>query len=599
MKQFLNRKMNVKKFIQKNKMPILVFLTGIGILTGVIGKTRADNRQRVRMMAQLNAYSYAERMISDLREGASVTNALEEIVVSENGAVDRFSTIAADMMNDSIQSIQIAPGGVVTEIYPEKGNEAGKIDLIHDKKRGEITRYGRDHNMTIMQGPFPLKQDGSGIAVRNPVYIQDAQGQETFWGFTIVIIRVPEIFSNSLHALANFGYDYRLSKTSSPLNDGYEEVYSCGGDFTDAVDYTFDLGGCSWKLEVKPVAGWDTGNHTIFVAIFGFLIVILLTGLLTALLQMDERRREFKKLSVTDPLTGLLNRNGFGEQLQIYLKEYPDQPCVGVTLDIDDFKFINDIYGHASGDEALQKLAETMKRIFGDNAILGRNGGDEFCMILKNISAEKAREQLDCFLSDPGTFHYKKETYSIGISMGYAEYPKQAETQEDLLNYADVALYEVKLHGKHGCLSYRGEFQPKKRTSLGFALQDVSENLPAAFLIYRADPSDDCILYANREMIRYAGCRDLDEFLQYTGHRFRNLIAVEEQERVEQSIWDQIHASVDTVDDFVHFHFVKKDGSKQEVLDHGRIVENACYGKVFYVFIMDYQQIFQRYLLKK
>ena len=45
MKQFLNRKMNVKKIIQKNKMPILVFLTGIGILTGVIGKTRADNRQ--------------------------------------------------------------------------------------------------------------------------------------------------------------------------------------------------------------------------------------------------------------------------------------------------------------------------------------------------------------------------------------------------------------------------------------------------------------------------------------------------------------------------------------------------------------------------
>ena len=69
--------------------------------------------------------------------------------------------------------------------------------------------------MTVLQGPFDLNQGGSGIAIRNPVYLEK-NGKKEFWGFTIAIIRVPEIFSNSLGALENFGYEYRLMKTKDP-----------------------------------------------------------------------------------------------------------------------------------------------------------------------------------------------------------------------------------------------------------------------------------------------------------------------------------------------------------------------------------------------
>ena len=129
------------------------------------------------------------------------------------------------MMDDSIQSIQIAPNGVVTEIYPEEGNESGKIDLINDSDRGEISRYARDNDTVIMQGPLELKQGGYGIAVRNPVYLEDENGQKSFWGFTIVILKVPEIFSDSVEALSNFGYKYSLQKCASPKDDTYEWVY--------------------------------------------------------------------------------------------------------------------------------------------------------------------------------------------------------------------------------------------------------------------------------------------------------------------------------------------------------------------------------------
>ena len=69
-------------------------------------------------------------------------------------AYKKFDTIAENLMSDSIESVQLAPNGVVTDIYPANGNEAGKIDLIHDKDRGKISCYARDNHTIIMQGTF-------------------------------------------------------------------------------------------------------------------------------------------------------------------------------------------------------------------------------------------------------------------------------------------------------------------------------------------------------------------------------------------------------------------------------------------------------------
>lgn len=351
----------------------------------------------------MNAKTYAERLSSDMNRGIAITDMLEEILISENGKIDNFQKVAENQMTDFIQSIQIAPKGVVTDIYPEAGNEARKINLIHDESRGEICRYGRDHNITTMQGPFDLKQGGKGIAIRNPVYLDNEDGKSVFWGFSIVIIRVPDIFADSVQALTDFGYDYCLSKTVSPQSEEYEEVYS-------------------------------------------------------------------SRESLENPVT----------------------ICVGVQMDID-----------------------------------------------------------------------------------------------DLIRHADLALYEVKLQGKHNCLAYRGDYRTQHRSRLGFALQDVSKNLPGAFLIYIADPQNDQILFANRELIEFSGCSDFDDFLDYTDHSFRNLIRPDEQNAVETSIWSQINSQTSRNNDYVKFHFAKKDGTYRPVLDHGRIVKNRYYGNVFYVLIMD------------
>ena len=160
---------------------------------------------------------------------------------------------------------------------------------------GEISRYARDNHIEIMQGPFQLEQGGYGMAVRNPIYLKNENGEEEFWGFTIVIIRVPDVFFDSLKALSDFDYDYTLSKTVSPWDTTYEEVCSSGAILTDPVAYEFEAVGSRWKLEIMPKAGWSNYEHFYGMLAGGLLIVLLLTGLVSMILALDEHKNRFKK----------------------------------------------------------------------------------------------------------------------------------------------------------------------------------------------------------------------------------------------------------------------------------------------------------------
>lgn len=580
--------MNSRKNHNKKLMlPVLIFLVGCLVLTVVLYHSYRSNYKQVRNVTALNAATYAERLQNDMNRGVAITDTLEEIAISENGKIDNFQKVARDLMADFIQSIQIAPDGVVTAIYPEAGNEAGKIDLVRDESRGEICRYGRDKNIVTMQGPFDLKQGGQGIAIRNPVYLEGADGSPVFWGFTIVIIRVPEIFTESIQALTKFGYDYSLTKTVSPLSDDTEIVSSSGNIMKNPITFEFEFCGSLFDFEVMPADGWSHGWNVFPQLFLGICVILLLTGLTVVILVIERNRDTLKKMAITDPLTGLLNRKGFDEQLKNVMQGDLHIHCVGIQMDIDDFKFINDMYGHVVGDAALKSLAQDMQSYFNDNSILCRNGGDEFSVILVDTTEEEARKKIEHFTIQPRHITYNGEEHPFYISLGYAEYPKDCEDVLKLIRCADMALYAVKLHGKHNCSRYRGDYKIQHRSQLGFALQDVSKNLPGAFLIYIADPENDDILFANHELIELAGCRDFDDFLDYTDRRFRNLIHPDERDSVETSIWEQIDAKTNGNNDYVRFHFAKKDGTYLPVLDHGRIVENRYYGNVFYVLIMD------------
>lgn len=578
---------------KKTIVPLIVFLVGICLLSVFTYNTNVQIQKDRRTIAKLNAVTYGQRIENDIENGIEITDTLKQLLINGNGQIINFSKVAENLMSYSIQSVQLAPNGVVTEIYPEEGNEAGKIDLLKDSKRGEISNYAKDHNITIIQGPIKLKQGGSGLVVRNPIYLEDKNGQEYFWGFTIAILRVPEIFEDSTNALSKFKYNYRLSREASVLDKKYVEVDANCDKMIRPVTYNLTVGKEKWKLEIMPRAGWSNST-TLYLIFFGGLsLVLLLTGLTIVLFLLDERRVELKELAHKDGLTKLYNRYGFDEMAEKMISKNPKEHCVAVLLDVDDFKLINDMYGHAYGDKALISLSENMQKFFSSSALLGRNGGDEFCILLPNCTMEEVKESLIEFTKTPKTFSYKGQTYSFCISLGYAEYPNNAIERSQLMRCADTALYEVKLHGKNGCKAYQEGFQSGVRKQLGFVLNDISENLPGAFIIYRADKEDDEIFYANKEFLDMAGYENLDAFFNGTKKSFRNLIREDQQKAVEVSIWNQIESG--SKNDYIHYQLRRQDGTYIPVLDQGRIVESERFGRVFYVLFMDWQAMQSHY----
>lgn len=574
-------------------VPLIVFLVGICLLSVFTYNTNVQIQKDRRTIAKLNAVTYGQRIENDIENGIEITDTLKQLLINGNGQIINFSKVAENLMSYSIQSVQLAPNGVVTEIYPEEGNETGKIDLLKDSKRGEISNYAKDHNITIIQGPIKLKQGGSGLVVRNPIYLEDKNGQEYFWGFTIVILRVPEVFEDSTNALSKFKYNYRLSREASVLDKKYVEVDANCDKMIRPVTYNLTVGKEKWKLEIMPRAGWSNST-TLYLIFFGGLsLVILLTGLTIVLFLLDERRVKLKELANKDGLTKLYNRYGFDEMAEKMISKNPKEHCVAVLLDVDDFKLINDMYGHAYGDKALISLSENMQKFFSSSALLGRNGGDEFCILLPNCTMEEVKESLIEFTKTPKTFSYKGQTYSFCISLGYAEYPNNAIERSQLMRCADTALYEVKLHGKNGCKAYQEGFQSGVRKQLGFVLNDISENLPGAFIIYRADKEDDEIFYANKEFLDMAGYENLDAFFNGTKKSFRNLIREDQQKAVEVSIWNQIESG--SKNDYIHYQLRRQDGTYIPVLDQGRIVESERFGRVFYVLFMDWQAMQSHY----
>ena len=578
---------------KKTIVPLIVFLVGICLLSVFTYNTNVQIQKDRRTIAKLNAVTYGQRIENDIENGIEITDTLKQVLINGNGQIINFSKIAENLMSYSVQSVQLAPNGVVTEIYPEEGNEAGKIDLLKDSKRGEISNYAKDHNITIIQGPIKLKQGGSGLVVRNPIYLEDKNGQEYFWGFTIAVLRVPEIFEDSTNALSKFKYNYRLSREASVLDKKYVEVDANCDKMIRPVTYNLTVGKEKWKLEIMPRAGWSNST-TLYLIFFGGLsLVLLLTGLTIVLFLLDERRVELKELAHKDGLTKLYNRYGFDEMAEKMISKNPKEHCVAVLLDVDDFKLINDMYGHAYGDKALISLSENMQKFFPSSALLGRNGGDEFCILLPNCTMEEVKESLIEFTKTPKTFSYKGQTYSFCISLGYAEYPNNAIERSQLMRCADTALYEVKLHGKNGCKAYQEGFQSGVRKQLGFVLNDISENLPGAFIIYRADKEDDEIFYANKEFLDMAGYENLDAFFNGTKKSFRNLIREDQQKAVETSIWNQIESG--SKNDYIHYQLRRQDGTYIPVLDQGRIVESERFGRVFYVLFMDWQAMQSHY----
>lgn len=178
---------------------------------------------------------------------------------------------------------------------------------------------------------------------------------------------------------------------------------------------------------------------------------------------IDKEKRNVDMLvekALHDALTGLYNKAATAELGGKYIeKATSDCPCAFVIIDLDNFKYINDVYGHLSGDVLLSDIALLLKRTFRSGDIIGRIGGDEFVVIMPGARSqdvisdkfEQIRERMEEFLERDG--------YMLSCSAGAAFAPLDGCDYQTLYKNADLALYKAKEKGKNQCSFYHSILQ--------------------------------------------------------------------------------------------------------------------------------------------
>ena len=162
-----------------------------------------------------------------------------------------------------------------------------------------------------------------------------------------------------------------------------------------------------------------------------------------------------------DALTGLVNRREFEQRLARAVanaQAHGAQYVLGY-IDLDRFKLVNDVAGHAAGDELLKRVAKVLNKKIRGRDTLARLGGDEFSLLLENCPLEKALEITDGMLSEIRSFHFawQDRTFDIGLSVGLVSVNVHAESASRELAKADLACYTAKRLGKNRVHVYRME----------------------------------------------------------------------------------------------------------------------------------------------
>lgn len=194
------------------------------------------------------------------------------------------------------------------------------------------------------------------------------------------------------------------------------------------------------------IAEFDVRNAVSYTAL------AILLYLLTSRTKADEHRLrwEIAKQRDTDELTKLLTKNAVERKITRYMEKYPSQPAMMLVIDLDNFKHINDTFGHAYGDAVLRLMGECIRNNFREDDYKGRFGGDEFVVFLPGVDD---KQQVVTYVNNlvqmmKTRVRTPESANPVHGSIGIAMYPKHASTYEELFEKADEALYHSKERGK-------------------------------------------------------------------------------------------------------------------------------------------------------
>lgn len=177
------------------------------------------------------------------------------------------------------------------------------------------------------------------------------------------------------------------------------------------------------------------------------------------IVNIDTQKRELEAMeykATRDPLTGVYNKEVTFKKIEKYIGGNKNNKHILMIIDFDDFKQVNDNYGHLLGDRVLIHVIGRIKGVFSEGEIIGRIGGDEFVVFAGGIDdIDDIRKKAENLIAALNTIYLDNDlAIPISGSIGIASYPDDGKHYEQLIGCADKALYQVKNQGKNNYMLY-------------------------------------------------------------------------------------------------------------------------------------------------
>lgn len=444
-------------------VPAVVALLASIALCGTILIVVVTDRDRTdRLSMEQEILEKTAKLTEILHRLVYKTEALAALVIQNNGEVQNFERVASTLLDEpSMANVLLAPGGVVTHVYPLQGNEAVLgLDFFKEGAGNTEAQLARETGQLVFGGPFPLVQGGQALVGRLPVYLAAENGEKKFWGLVSVTLKYPLVLDGlTLPLLEKQGYAFEIWRISP---DTGERQVIAASDYvyrqnTRFIEKDVHILNAEWHFRLSPVKMWYR-----YTEIWVLIVLSLFASCLVAFVvqnnhELKGMQSRLEEMARSDSLTGIANRRHFMDTApaQLQYASRNSQSSFIILFDVDHFKEINDTHGHAAGDAVLTILTDRVRKTVRPYDLFARYGGEEFILLVVGVddaAAEALASRIRLaicgapFRIDGGELAV---TASFGVSRVFQDSDLDAAIKQ-----ADEALYLAKQAGRNATRVY-------------------------------------------------------------------------------------------------------------------------------------------------
>ncbi len=415
-------------------------------------RSQLQDRQNERHMEALSyATTLRVRLERELNSLLYLNSGLGAYLVVRNSSMQasEIQDILAVLhrSNRHIRNFGVAVGYRLLHVYPLQGNERA-IGLYYPDQPAQwpVVQKIAQTGLALLAGPVDLVQGGRGLVYRMPLMLHGR-----YWGLLSTVIDSDSLLRAVQAESEDDRYEFAIrGRDAQGLTGGAVWGALSLFDQPDVLVQEMEVPGGRWAIAVRPRLAEDSRGLRWLIRTGSVAAGLLVATMLYLLIR---NRGLMAQRAMYDELTGLPNRRLFEDRAQMAFSRQQRQPallCALLFLDLDDFKTVNDQHGHKAGDAVLAAVAQRALAAVRQNDTVARWGGDEFIVLLENISTDTLAliaQRLRSSIEEPIVF--EGQSLQVGVSIGVAIYPDAGTDLDQLLHAADNHMYGDKTMRKH------------------------------------------------------------------------------------------------------------------------------------------------------